>query len=207
LAVLAHGLFFCRARHTTAVALQHSLTTFGISKEGPAHFSRHTKIVSERRKQAVSIRMSGADVRKIKKLAVRLGVHDSDVVRFAVKTMLARLEPLHDPEARGRSVLPVFAESGDDLVRFFELDMPRLDTIINDGVEAARRVDRDDVALIAMHATQPPFAAIKLSELYSSGADRPRNAHESGSRDAVESLRRYLYEKYARRANGEVTRD
>ena len=111
--------------------------------------------------------MSGADVRKIKKLAARLGVHDSDVVRFAVKTMLARLEPLHDPEARGRSVLPVFFESGDELVRFFELDMPRLDTIINDGVESARRVDRDDVALIAMHATQPPFAAIKLSEMYS----------------------------------------
>ena len=130
--------------------------------------------MSERRKQAVSIRMSGADVRKIKKLATRLGVHDSDVVRFAVKTMLARLEPLHDPEARGRSVLPVFFESGDDLVRFFELDMPRLDTIINDGVETARRVDRDDVALIAMHATQPPFAAIKLSEMYSNGAERSR---------------------------------
>jgi len=154
--------------------------------------------------------MSGADVRKIKKLATRLGVHDSDVVRFAVKTMLARLEPLHDPEARGRSVLPVFAESGDDLVRFFELDMPRLDTIINDGVEAGRRVDRDDVALIAMHATQPPFAAIKLSELYSNGAERPRaalHAGENGSHDAVDSLRRYLYEKYVRRANGEVSRD
>jgi hypothetical protein len=135
--------------------------------------------------------MSGADVRKIKKLASRLGVHDSDVVRFAVKTMLARLEPLHDPEARGRSVLPVFVESGDELVRFFELDMPRLDTIINDGAEIARRVDRDDVALIAMHATQPPFAAMKLSEMY---------AGEAAQVDASYSLRRYLYEKYARRA-------
>ncbi|MEO8019356.1 MAG: hypothetical protein ABI769_16215 [Pseudomonadota bacterium] len=162
--------------------------------------------MSERRKQAVSIRMSVADVRKIKKLAARLGVHDSDVVRFAVKTMLARLEPLHDPEARGRSVLPVFAESGDELVRFFELDMPRLDNIINDGVEAARRVDRDDVALIAMHATQQPFAAIKLSEMYSAG-DRPRVAVETRANDSVDSLRRYLYEKYVRRANGEVTRD
>jgi hypothetical protein len=162
--------------------------------------------VSERRKQAVSIRMSGADVRKIKKLAARLGVHDSDVVRFAVKTMLARLEPLHDPEARGRSVLPVFFESGDELVRFFELDMPRLDTIINDGVEVARRVDRDDVALIAMHATQPPFAAIKLSEMYSGNAERTGSS-EKGEMDPVHSLRRYLYEKYVRRGNGEVSRD
>ena len=145
--------------------------------------------------------MSGADVRKIKKLATRLGVHDSDVVRFAVKTMLARLEPLHDPEARGRSVLPVFFESGDELVRFFELDMPRLDTIINDGVESARRVDRDDVALIAMHATQPPFAAIKLSEMFSSAPDRPRAGHGDPE---ISSLRQYLYEKYVRRANGET---
>ena len=130
--------------------------------------------------------MSGADVRKIKKLAARLGVHDSDVVRFAVKTMLARLEPLHDPEARGRSVLPVFFESGDELVRFFELDMPRLDTIINDGVETARRVDRDDVALIAMHATQPPFAAMKLSEMYSNGAERARARRKTARRRSGE---------------------
>ena len=143
--------------------------------------------------------MSGGDVRKIKKLASRLGVHDSDVVRFAVKTMLARLEPLHDPEARGRSVLPVFVESGDELVRFFELDMLRLDTIINDGVETARRVDRDDVALIAMHATQQPFAAIKLSEMYAGHAERPRGNAEQGEAEAVNTLRRYLYEKYVRR--------
>lgn len=165
------------------------------NKEGLADASL-TTTVSERRKQAVSIRMSAGDVRKIKKLAARLGVHDSDVVRFAVKSMLARLEPLHDPEARGRSVLPVFVESGDELVRFFELDALRLDIIINEGVETARRVDRDDVMLIAMHATQQPYAAMKLSEIV--GVDRSRN----GDAEAVYSLRRYLYEKYARRANG-----
>ena len=37
------------------------------------------------RKQAISIRMNGADVRKVKKLAQRLAVRDSDVIRFAVK--------------------------------------------------------------------------------------------------------------------------
>src|SRR5262245_10625989 len=161
--------------------------------------------------------MSGADVRKIKKLAMRLGVHDSDVVRFAVKSMLARLEPLHDPEARGRSVLPVFVESGDELVRFFELDALRLDIIINDGAEAGRRVDRDDVALIALHATQPPFAAIKLSELaqLAQAGARPVNgatpapergrAADAADIEAVNTLRRYLYEKYVRRAGGNGT--
>ena len=48
------------------------------------------------RKQAVSIRMSAADIRSVKRLAERLGVRDSDVIRFAVKVMLGRLAPLHD---------------------------------------------------------------------------------------------------------------
>ena len=139
--------------------------------------------------------MSGTDVRKIKKLAARLGVHDSDIVRFAVKSMLARLEPLHDADARGRSVLPVFVESGDELVRFFELDALRLDIIINDGAEQTRRVDRDDVALIAMHAMQQPYAAVRLSEIA---------ANAGGEGGTVHSLRRYLYEKYARRTSAET---
>ena len=76
----------------------------------------------ESRKQAVSIRMNSTDVRKVKKLASRLGVRDSDVIRFAVKSMLARLGPLYDPEAHGRNLVPVFVESGADLLRFFEID-------------------------------------------------------------------------------------
>jgi hypothetical protein len=142
--------------------------------------------VSDRRKQAVSIRMNGADIRKVKKLAARLGVHDSDIVRFAVKTMLSRLEPLHDLEARGRSLLPVFIESGTDIVRFFELDAGRLDLIINDGVDPTRRIDRDDIALVALHALQPPYAAIRLSEIRLGGADSARSdngpsAHPNGA--------------------------
>ncbi len=74
----------------------------------------------ESRKQAVSIRMNSTDVRKVKKVASRLGVRDSDVIRFAVKSMLARLGPLYDPEAHGRNLVPVFVESGADLLRFFE---------------------------------------------------------------------------------------
>ena len=66
--------------------------------------------------------MNTADIRKVKKLAGRLGTRDSDIIRFAVKTMLAKLAPLYDGEARGRNLVPVFVESGIELVRFFELD-------------------------------------------------------------------------------------
>jgi hypothetical protein len=138
--------------------------------------------------------MNSTDVRKVKKLASRLGVRDSDVIRFAVKSMLARLGPLYDPEAHGRNLVPVFVESGAELLRFFEIDAARLETIINGGVDIERRVDRDDVALLALTGTQEPYAALKLSEL-----DRTERRERSPA-ELSESLRQYLYAKYVYRA-------
>jgi hypothetical protein len=155
--------------------------------------------VIESRKQAVSIRMNAGDVRKVKRLAQRLGVRDSDVIRFAVKGMLARLGPLHDAEVRGRNLVPVFVESGVELLRFFELDAARLEAIINDGVDPGRRVERDDVALLALTGVQEPYAALRLSEL-SQGETGWQQTGELSS-----SLRQYLYDKYVYRSSGEAT--
>lgn len=148
----------------------------------------------EGRKQAVSIRMNGSDVRKVKKLAARLGVRDSDVIRFAVKSMLAKLGPLYDPDVHGRNLVPVFVESGAELLRFFEIDATKLEAIINNGVHADRRVDRDDIALLALTGAQEPYAALKLSELEQN--ERPRR----GPAELLESLRQYLYAKYVYRS-------
>jgi hypothetical protein len=155
--------------------------------------------VIEIRKQAVSIRMNGGDVRKVKKLAQRLGVRDSDVIRFAVKSMLARLGPLYDPEVRGRNLVPVFVESGAEILRFFELDAMRLDAIINDGVDTPKRVDRDDIELLALTGGQTPYAALKLSELKSGD---PENGGDT--KPLAVSLRQYLYDKYVYRPNSPV---
>jgi hypothetical protein len=154
--------------------------------------------VVEGRKQAVSIRMNGTDVRKVKKLASRLGVRDSDVIRFAVKNMLASLGPLYDPEVHGRNLVPVFVESGAQLLRFFDIDAAKLDAIINHGVEVDRRVDRDDIALLALTGTQEPYAALKLSEL-----DRTERRRQTQA-ELSESLRQYLYAKYVYRPLGET---
>lgn len=151
----------------------------------------------ESRKQAVSIRMNGADVRKVKRLAQRLGARDSDVIRFAVKLMLARLSPLSEPEARGRNLLPVFVESGAELLRFFELDAARLDLIINEGVEPLKRVDRDDIALLALSGGSARYAELRLS-----GMPRGERA-DPEAREPSEQLRAYLYDKYVYRSLGE----
>jgi hypothetical protein len=142
--------------------------------------------------------MNAGDVRKVKRLASRLGVRDSDVIRFAVKNMLARLGPLYDPEVHGRNLVPVFVESGAELLRFFEIDASKLEAIINQGVDPDRRVDRDDIALLALTGTQEPYAALKLSEL-----DRTERRRQTAA-ELSESLRQYLYAKYVYRALGEA---
>jgi len=142
--------------------------------------------------------MNAADVRKVKKLATRLGVRDSDVIRFAVKNMLARLGPLYDGEVHGRNLVPVFVESGAELLRFFDIDATRLEAIINNGVDVERRVDRDDIALLALTGTQEPYAALKLSEL-----DRTERRRQTAA-ELSESLRQYLYAKYVYRPSPEA---
>jgi len=137
--------------------------------------------------------MNATDVRKVKKLAGRLGVRDSDIFRFAVKSALARLGPLNDPEMHGRSLVPVFVEWGSELLRFFDIDAARLEAIINDGVvDSERRVDRDDIALLALTGTQEPYAALKLSQL----DKRVERGAEQSTRELAEGLRQYLYAKY-----------
>ena len=155
--------------------------------------------VIEGRKQGMSMRMNASDISKVKKLAGRLGVRDSDVVRFAVKGTLARLWPLCDSKMRGRSLIPLFVELGAELVRYFELDASRLEGIINDGADAVRRVDADDIVLLALSAAQQQYAALKLSELQRRGLDGEESADLAGS------LRQYLYEKYVYQGTGEIS--
>lgn len=163
------------------------------------------------RKQAVSIRMNAADIRNVKKLAKRLGVRDSDVIRFAVKVMLGKLAPLYDPHVTGRKLVPVFVESGTDIFRHFELDATRLDTIINDGADPESRVDQDDVQLIAMSGIQQSYAKLRLSSLgngsngtnHANGGSNAASGRNGKAEDEElgSSLRRYLYEKYVYRTN------
>ena len=168
----------------------------------------------ESRKQAVSIRMSSADVRKIKRLAERLGVRDSDIIRFAVKSMMGKLAPLHDPMIRGRSLMPVFLDYGQELAHHFDLDAARLESIINEQADEKTRVDREDIQLLALSGFGRPYARWSIEPR----AVRPQVASADDSSPGKErkaegvngkarhfevdedgksvSLRAYLFEKY-----------
>ena len=144
----------------------------------------------DQRKQAVSIRLGGSDLRNIKRVAQRLGVRDSDIIRFAVKSMLSRISPLCDEAITGRNLVPVLVESGDELIRHFEFDVYRLDRIINERAEEDARVDRDDIALLAMNGLREQYLVMRLKD--SNGAPIDSDGQER-------SLRGYLYDKYVYR--------
>jgi hypothetical protein len=142
------------------------------------------------RKRAMSMRMTVSDVSKVKKLARRLGVRDSDVIRFAVKGALERFWPLCDSKLRGQELVPLFVELGPELVRFFEIDATRLAEIINDGADTGRRVDQEDVVLLALSISPHSCVMPRLGGF--------RNVDSSRATPSVPSpsLREYLYQKY-----------
>ena len=145
----------------------------------------------DQRKQAVSIRLGESDIRNIKRIARRLGVRDSDIIRFAIKSTMSRIAPLCDAAIRGRNLVPVLVESGDELIRYFELDAFRLESIINENVEEGRQVERDDVALLAMSGLRDEYLVMRMTDGNGVPADPATRGH---------SLRRYLYDKYVYRS-------
>jgi hypothetical protein len=156
------------------------------------------------KKQAISVRVGETDLGNLRKLAKRLGVRDSDVIRVAIKTLLAKWSPLHDVTVKGKNLVPVFIENGSDLFRHFELDTPRLDNIINEGTSESSRVEMEDIQLIAMSGIQRSYLRWRLdsvgshvrSDFQSSTLTRSDLSNDSSDDSVEESLRKYLYEKY-----------
>jgi hypothetical protein len=126
----------------------------------------------------------------LKQIAKRLGVRDSDIVRYAIRSMFSRLGPLCDEAIAGRNLLPVLVESGDELIRYFELDAYRLESIINQHAEADLRVDRDDIALLAMSGLRDEYLLMRTID---------GNGTAGEGSVPSRSLRSYLYEKYVYR--------
>lgn len=141
----------------------------------------------EQRKQPISIRLGESDLRNVRRVAKRLGVRDTDVIRYAIKSMLNRIAPLGDEGIAGRNLVPLLIESGDELIRYFDLDAYRLESIINRHVEGDLRVDRDDIAVLAMSGLREQYLAMRMK-------DGNWSAPDSGA--PTRSLRNYLYDKY-----------
>ena len=152
--------------------------------------------MTDRRKQAMSLRISVTDIRKVKKLAERLGTRDSDVVRFALKIMLERLGPLCDENVRGRALVPVIVEAGQDILHHFDLDLVRLEEIVNSGVDKGQEIESEDLQLLAATGIHQTYAQLKLSKIIP-GPDMERGPAPQMEEQLNDRLRSYFYAKYA----------
>lgn len=145
------------------------------------------------RNSAVSLRLSDGEKAKLRLVAERLDVRETDVLRYAVELTLSRLGPLLDPEVAGVDLLPVFVETGSDMLRYFSIDSKRLDTIVNGGIdEPAHRVDSRDLALLAATYRDDPVATVHLRALFG----RSEAADGESPAELQQRFRDYLYRKY-----------
>lgn len=166
------------------------------------------------RKKAVSLRLNVADIKRIKRISQKLGVRDSDVIRYAIKNLLFKLSPLSDPAVKGRSLVPLFLEGGAEIVNHFDLDAQRLGAIINEDVDASQAVSLEDLHLIAMtggmdsgtRINGAPPARVNGGALNGAQASVQHKPPPQGERRS-NPMRRYLYDKYLYRTDsGEPSR-
>jgi len=138
-------------------------------------------MATDKDNRAYSVRLSGADLRKLRAISERLNVTESDLIRFALRHVLDRLSPLHDLETHGASLLPVFVEFGNELTSYF-------DQILNHGKpESGRQVDREDISLLLLSGLEKTRFYARLSEM----------TGEYIEPEAVfVEFKKYLYEKY-----------
>ena len=144
------------------------------------------------RSSTVSLRLSESERDQLRSVAARLDVREADVLRYALEISLTRLGPLLDPQARGVELLPLFVETGDELLRYFHLDAAQLDRIINAGTDDSRqRVDAKDLQMLTRTWQEQPSAAIQLKALLGETDDQ-----DTDLRLLRRRLKNYLYDKY-----------
>ena len=158
-------------------------------------------VASESRTKTFSMRLTEAEHAKLREIARRLGVTDASVMRYAIRSMLNRLAPLHERNATGCSLLPVFVEHGAELARYFDLDASRLSLILNGDDETEQsepKVEPEDLVLLSMSGLDEPRVHAKLRELRKEGVEHT---------NVPETLRTYFYEKYIYRPQEEQGSD
>jgi hypothetical protein len=137
-------------------------------------------------KKNISVRLGVADLRRVKEIALRLGVKESEIFRYAVKALSTRLLPLLNRQLSGVPMLVALLESGEEMLSYFEFDAQHLERLINGGGEQGE-VAHEDIEMLAIGIINADYLASRISEKLS--------AHVEAAM-AFEALRTYLFQKY-----------
>jgi predicted DNA-binding protein len=100
-------------------------------------------------KEMVAVRLDPADRRRLKAIAKRLGVSESDFLRYSIKTALEDFAPLTDQAKEGQELLAAFVDHPDEKSRWLGLDRAKLDEILHGDLENEHlRVDAEDLEVL-----------------------------------------------------------
>ena len=136
----------------------------------------------------ISVRLTFLDIQNVKELSSRLKIRESDLFRLSIKNILAKLVPLNDKNLKGADLIPIWLECGDFLMDNFDLDAKKLDDIFNQDVaQADKRIDIEDIEMMAMSKLNPIYLIKKLSAL----CEKPIDPMKTN-----EIFKNYLYNKY-----------
>lgn len=139
-------------------------------------------------KKNISVRLGVAELRRVKEIALRLDVKESEIFRYAVKSLSTRLMPLLNRQLCGVPMLVALLESGEEMLRYFEFDMQQLERLINAScTDGQRLVDREDIDMLAVAIINPDYLATQISEKLNTNIETSL---------AFEALQHYLFRKY-----------
>jgi len=146
------------------------------------------KPVMENKTCSISVRLSETERRKIKVMAEKLRVKNSDIVRYAIKTAMTRLSSFHNPDLCGADLLPTMIEYCIELNRHFDLDADKLDTLINANInDKEKQVARNDIELLALCGMPVEIIQKQFRQL---------TGIELGDREVYQFMKKHLTHKY-----------
>ncbi|HRH79325.1 MAG TPA: hypothetical protein PK129_18430 [Cellvibrionaceae bacterium] len=140
------------------------------------------------KRKNISVRMSAWEQKRVREIAERLGVKESDMIRYSISNTLGKLMPFHDRSYKGASLMPAVLDSAEELLRYFHLDAEQLNKIINDGVDDPhKRVAEEDLEMLVLGHFNEQYIQQRLAELCDGPVD---------GRQIHQALRDYLVRKY-----------
>ncbi len=105
--------------------------------------------MTKKPKEMIALRLDPIDRRKIKASSRRLGVTESDLIRYAIKRVVDELSPLSDQALEGVELLPAFLGHGPQMARWLDLGEDKLDAILHGDLEnESLRVSKEDLRMV-----------------------------------------------------------
>ena len=144
--------------------------------------------IEDNAKRSVSIRINTSDFGKIKTIARRLRVRESEVFRYLMRRSLKAVGPMYQNDTRRSEIIDVLMEDNGELISEFNLDTDKIGQLFDQVcAQDGARLDKDDQELLAMVNMPEKFLALRLSEILGQKIEPA---------DVVTTLDKYLENKY-----------